>query len=68
MAGVDLWKWGELEWLGTRERMESIIQMAGGVVGIPLVHQLSRVLSLGVVGVVGEDLVLKCNPEFQPYL
>ena len=54
MVGVDLWKWGELEWLGTRERMESIIQMAGGVVGIPLAHQLSRVLSLGVVGVVGE--------------
>ena len=52
MAGVDLWKWGELEWVGTRERMESII--SGVVVGIPLVHQLSRVLSLGVVGVVGE--------------
>ena len=46
--------------------MESII--SGGVVGMSLVHQLSRVLSLGVVGVVGEDLVLKCNPEFQPYL
>ena len=68
MVGVDLWKWGELEWLGTRERMESIISGSWWCCRDTLVHQLSRVLSLGVVGVVGEDLVLKCNPEFQPYL